>query len=97
MFPIRDGFLPSVSRKNNIMANQRHTKFPMKKCIIMTMVLLIVYSIVLTLLLSISKNRPDDRLGFILMVVSLSLFLCFLVGYWIYQVIRYIGIRKDEK
>ena len=79
------------------MTYEKHTRFPFKKCIIASIVLLIVASMVLTLLVSITKNQPDDRLGFILLVVFLSLFSALLVGYWVYQIVRYIRTRKDEK
>ena len=79
------------------MGYSKHTKFPFRKCIVASIVILIVASMVLTLLVSITKNQPDDTLGFILMVVFLSVFSALLLGYWIYQIVRYIGIRKDEK
>lgn len=79
------------------MTYDKHSKFPFRKCIIASIVIVIVASIVLTLLLSITKNQPDDRIAFILTVIFLSVFGALLLGYWIYQIVRYIGIRKDEK
>lgn len=75
----------------------KHTKFPLKKCLIASVVILIVASLVLTLLLSITTNNPNDTLAFVLMIIFVSTFGCLLLGYWIYQIVRYIGIRKDEK
>ncbi len=79
------------------MSYEKHTKFPLKKCMIATVVILIVASIVLTLLLSITKSQPNDSIGFVLMIVFISVFGCLLIGYWIYQIVKFIGIRKDEK
>lgn len=78
------------------MTYQSHSRFPLKKCLIATVVILIVASMVLVLLLSISKSVGSDTVGKILLIVLLSVTGAGVAAYWLYQTIHYIEKRKDE-
>lgn len=74
-----------------------HTKFPIKKCLIATLCIILVFIIILGLLYSIiyGANIPDK--SYIFLIVWSSMFTLSLLVYWIYQIIKYIKTRKDEK
>lgn len=75
---------------------QNHSKFPLKKCIIATIIIIICFLLVLTLLYSIlyGVNQEDNYIVAIIWAVCLFLAI---LGYWIYQIIKHHKINKDEK
>lgn len=71
--------------------------FPWKKCLIATLVIILIAFMVLTLLYSIvHSGGHSDKYWIILLVWGIVFFLL-LVGYWINQIVVYYRKRKDEK
>lgn len=73
-----------------------HTKFPWKKCIIATVVILIVAVIVLSLFYAIAVNHRENDKNWIFFLVWGIVFGLMLLGYWLAQILKYIETRKDE-
>ncbi len=72
-------------------------KFPVKKCLIATLVILLCAFIVLTLLYSIVQaEKQNDKYWIVLLVWGIGLF-ALIAFYWCYQIIKYCKNRKDEK
>lgn len=78
------------------MKYQNHSKFPLRKCVLASFVILLCFALVLTLLYAIVNSAGADDIGRIVLIVIISVFAALLVGYWIYQIIVYIEKRKDE-
>lgn len=76
---------------------ENHTKFPFKKCIIASIVILLCYLMVLVLLYSIIYANDLPKYAFIIFICWISLTIASILAYWIYQLIKYKKIRKDEK
>ncbi|MFA6829755.1 MAG: hypothetical protein WCR67_03520 [Bacilli bacterium] len=75
---------------------QKHSKFPLKKCIIATVVFLIIATMILALIYSVIYSTDSNDVGRIFVIVTVALTGAAIIGYWIYQVIKYIEKRKDE-
>lgn len=74
-----------------------HTTFPIKKCWIASLVILLVAVIVLGLLYAIVGNKSAlKEKSWIFLLVWGIVFGVMLVGYWIHQIRKYIKTRKDE-
>lgn len=78
------------------MSHYSHSRFPLRKCIVASVVILIVSSLVLVLLLAIANNTDSSEVGTILLIIILSITGAFLLAYWIYQIAQYIVNRHDE-
>lgn len=75
---------------------QNHSKFPLKKCIIATIIIIICFLLVLTLLYSILYGVDQEDNYIVAIVWAVCLFLAIL-SYWIYQIVKHHKINKDEK
>ncbi|MFA6861662.1 MAG: hypothetical protein WCR56_04715 [Bacilli bacterium] len=76
--------------------NPEHSAFPMKKCLIASLVIFICGVLVLTLLYAIVNSSSIPDKSWIFAVVWASLVVGSLIAYWIYQIIKYRKTRKDE-
>ena len=73
-----------------------HTSFPVKRCVIASIVIILVFLIVLTLPISIIYSKDDLKYGWVLFLIWGILFAASLITYWIIQIVKFIKIRKDE-
>jgi biotin transporter BioY len=80
--------------KNNPYAE--HTKFPIKHCLVSTIVIIICGAIVLGMLYGIVNSTSVSSKAWIFAVVWASLLGASLIAFWIYQIIKYKKTRKDE-
>ncbi len=72
-------------------------KFPVKKCLIATLVIILCAFIVLTLLYSIVQVEKQNDKYWIFLLVWGVVFGGLIVFYWCFQIIKYLKNRKDEK
>lgn len=73
------------------------SRFPLKKCLIATLVIILCAFIVLTLLYSIVQVQKQNDKYWIFLLVWGVVFAGIILFYWCYQIIKYCKNRKDEK
>lgn len=71
--------------------------FPLKKCLIASVVIILCYLMVFTLLYAIVYSTDVQPFAYIFFIVWGSLLGLSLLAYWIYQICQYRKKRKDEK
>lgn len=71
--------------------------FPLKRCLIATLVIILCAVMVLTLLYSIINTQNLKEKSWIFILVWGAVFGGMTIFYWIEQTIKYIKKRKDEK
>ena len=75
---------------------ENHTKFPLKRCLIASVVIILCYMMVLVLLYSIIYANKIPEYSYIIIICWASLTVLSLASYWIYQLIKYKKTRHDE-
>ena len=73
------------------------SSFPMKKCLVATIVIILCYLMVFTLLYAIVYSTDVQPFAYIFFIVWGSLLGVSLLLYWAYQIYQYRKKRKDEK
>lgn len=73
-----------------------HTHFPLKRCLIASVVILLCARMVLGLLYAIVKNENIPDKTWIFVLVWGVVFFLRLFTYWRRQIIQFIRTRKDE-
>lgn len=63
--------------------------FPFKKCIIASIIIIIVYVIILSLLINFANNITDERYTFLIPLIWAICLSLSLIVYWVYQIIMY--------
>ncbi|MFA6624350.1 MAG: hypothetical protein WCS80_01110 [Bacilli bacterium] len=79
------------------MKDKNRTQFPLKRCLLATIVILLCALMVLALLYGIANSAKIPDKTWIFVVVWASLTGASVIGYWIYQSVLYVKIRKAEK
>lgn len=74
-----------------------NSKFPFKKCISASIVIIIVYVMILALLYGIIYSSKLTKYSAIFVYVWTGFLVLSLASYWIYQIIRYERNKKDER
>ena len=72
------------------------SSFPLKKCLIASVVIILCYLMVLLLLYGVVNSTGFEH-GHIIFAVWGALLGASLLAYWAYQVYRHLKNRKDEK
>lgn len=73
------------------------SRFPIKRCLVASLVILLVALIVLTLLYGIISAEKISDKSWIFFLVWGIVFGLMLIVYWLRQIFLYVKIRKDEK
>ena len=79
--------------KNN---TNYHTRFPLKRCLIASLVILLCAAMVLGLLYAVIKNEQITDKSWIFVLVWGIIFLTRLIVYWVRQILLFIHTRHDE-
>lgn len=79
------------------MTFKNKSSFPLKKCLVASVVILLCYLMVFTLLYAIVFSTKISPFAYIFFIVWGALLLLSLLAYWGYQIYRYRKNRKDEK
>lgn len=71
------------------------SSFPFRKSLIASVVIILCYLMVLILLYGVVNSTGMEN-GYILFAVWGGLLLFSLIAYWVYQIVRFRKVRKDE-
>lgn len=71
--------------------------FPVKKCLIATLVIILVAFLVLTLLYSLANSGGKNDKYWIFLLVWGVVFSLLILVYWLIQIVEYRRKRNDEK
>ncbi|MCI1734575.1 MAG: hypothetical protein LKM30_02450 [Bacilli bacterium] len=73
-----------------------HSHFPLKRCLVATLALIIIGAMVLTLIYSVVYSTGNQSVGRMIFIITGAILGALLVGYWVYQLVMYLVKRKDE-
>jgi hypothetical protein len=73
-----------------------HSRFPVRKCLIASAVIIVCAVMALGVLYGIANQAKIPDKSWIFALVWAIVFGAMLLGYWIFQIVHYIKNRKDE-